>query len=89
MRAADDDPLALACVDALRAARAHGVVRDGPHHSIVVAPNPSQVDVVEEPVALDAMRYPGVLVPCDLRDDIQRVVDVASTLGGAVRIGSR
>lgn len=84
----DDGALALKCIDALHAARAYGVVRDGPHHSIVVAPNPSHVDVVEDPVALDAMRYPGVLVPCDLRDDIQRVVDLASTLGarGAVTV---
>ncbi len=82
-----DATTALRCVDALHATRAYGVVRDGPHHSIVVAPNPGHV-ALEEPVALDAMRYPGVLVPCDLRDSIQRVVDVASTLGarGAVTI---
>lgn len=86
MRAADEyDSLALKCVDALRATRAYGVVRDGPHHSIVVAPNPG-IGLVEEPVAFDAMRYPGVLVPCELRGDIQRIVDLVSTLHGAVTI---
>ncbi len=87
MRGPLDGPLALRCVDALHAAPAYGVVQDGPRHTIVVAPNPIVGVDGGVSVALDAVRYPGVLVPCELRDDIQRVVDLVSTLGpGAVTV---
>ena len=84
----DDDTLALKCVSALRSAR--DVVQDAPRHAIVVAPNPDALDDLEEEeaVALDATRYPGILVPWELRDSIRCVVERVTALGacGAVTV---
>jgi hypothetical protein len=68
--------LARACVAALRTAADFAVVRDG-RATIIVAPN---VELCEEHVALDATRYPGIVVPADARAVISRLVEMAATI---------